>query len=312
MDSLTENGYELRLLSKDFPQLSDSAKAQEKINYWKLIDALEKRPLSDGVVLSYNYLKGFSGRQASLPDNIQWISKTKEPVEYPLYAKQLSKDSIIVRTGRSSEAGTSFQSMITFSPSNNHVDITSLDTISILVASDSAFSNEKLIVNTALKVLDETTPDVFDLQWFPATDFKSGKKADWVIWLSEKSLPPTLQGNSIRFSNNEDATDLLTLENRHQEYASWILTKRINTKIALEGNLTVRLGQVLLHTGKYSKKIQAFDRRALPEKIAWRKKSIPANEQKATIFTDRSSKIISVLILILLLIERFAAFKRNQ
>jgi hypothetical protein len=98
VDSLTSKGYELREMPGG--------------NYWSFVEELNKLPY-DIVVVSFSYVKDFNGKRTSLNDNIKWI--TAEPVskEYDALAWAVG-DSVFVRTAKSGEAATVFETRVGF------------------------------------------------------------------------------------------------------------------------------------------------------------------------------------------------------
>src|SRR6478735_1525798 len=100
IDSLERKGSEVRWLSRGFPLLKDSASLDSKIQYWSLVESLQKEKARQIVVLAYNYVNGFKGKRAGIPENIKWISKSPGPAEFTLNAVRLSPDSVLLRKGK--------------------------------------------------------------------------------------------------------------------------------------------------------------------------------------------------------------------
>lgn len=75
-DSLKRSGFEIKSLTKGFPDLGDEPPMIKPINYWDLLAELEKESLTQAIVLSYNYAEGFKGARRPLQENVKWISKS--------------------------------------------------------------------------------------------------------------------------------------------------------------------------------------------------------------------------------------------
>jgi hypothetical protein len=314
IDSLKQNGFEAKSLSKGFPDLGDSIQSTGKINYWNVLEELKKESLSQAIILTYNYAKGFRGKRVSRPENIQWISKNPGPSEFGLSALQLSNDSLRLRIGHSNAGKTSFstvrdkindgQDFFKFQESDS-VPIESAKTISIQIVNDPTFAYDSKMIVAVLQAVDDASPAIFNLETLPCHKFPSENKADWVIWLCEEKINPTTS-NSISFQSN-NSNQLL----EKTGYSSWALTQRLNEQIVLDQNLTAQLGLILTSEKKYDEKIRQKDRRALPDKLAWTTTQ-EGPEFTETLDTTSSKKYLMTLFLFVLLFERWMAFKKNQ
>ncbi len=322
IDSLKQNGFELRFLSPGFPRSIDSILGTGNISYWSLLENLKTKSLNQAVVISYNYLKGFRGKRISLPGNFYWISKIPAAIEFPLKTIRHSNDSATLRLGQSDAYRTYFITKpATITPGQHYFKSVGLDsipvefpdTISIAVVSDPEFDYDVKLITTALKVAKETSPDIFNIDTSRVDKYSKDQKTDWVVWLSNKPPPHSHTCNTIIYKKNElDGIDLFERNEVYPGgYSSWFLTKRVNEEIALRENLTVQLALTLLPKGKYQNRVQQFDRRVLPEKRMW--DTIAASTKPFNASTIASNeKYIAILFLTFLLIERLVAFRRNQ
>lgn len=322
VDSLKQNGFEIKLLAFGFPSLRDSMPTKEKINYWSLLEDLKTRSLDQVVILSYSYAERFKGKRIPLPANFQWISRIPIPVEFPLKSFRQSEDSVSLQLGHSDPEKTDFATRhIISNPRQRYfkyADLDSIpiefpDTISIVIVSDSAFDYDKSIIMAALNALKENGPHVINIAAFHPNTYPEDQKTDWIIWLSDKPLSNPNKCSSIVYKNGADLRNTALFEFRgyHGNYSSLFLTKRVNEEIALQENLTVQLALILFSNEKYQDQVQKFDRRVLPEKIMWDATESSINQFNAST-VGSNEKYIAILFLIFLLIERFVAFKRNQ
>jgi hypothetical protein len=314
IDSLKGTGFKIKFLSSGFPDASDKSQVLEKVNYWKLVEDLNSQPLEDVVVLSYNYLKRFNGKRPTLPDNVRWISKDSAPIDFTLYARKTSQDSVLLRTGTSNSEAMRFSTAILNKSDrerdNDTVAIESSDTIRITIVSDTSFSNDKLMILTGLKVLEEKSKIVFQIESITPNAFHR-KNQDWIFWITSAALSQPLRTDVIQFREDRHSEVLFRLDTRQNGHSLWLLTKRLNEEIAFEKNLALELGLVLLHRKDYSNKVSEFDRRVLPDQLSWgnKKTSMKTNDMTTA---SSSEHIMAAVLVVLLLTERLVAFKRNQ
>jgi hypothetical protein len=309
IDSLEQKGFELRWLDKDFPLLKDSAAINTSMNYGSLVESLKREHVKQIVVLSYNYANRFKGKRTTLPDNIQWISKSPEPAEFTLNAIRLSSDSILVRKGNTSAESTRFANDEVKGESLKEEEkalVKNQDTVSVSVYSDVTFKYDKEIMIAALKAVDQTLPCVLNIKTSDVAKWNDDK-TDWIVWLSENEFPKTVDTNSIVYSKNEFANELLTSSKK-----GWLINKRLDQENAITDNLALQLASILLPKEEAQQRANEFDRRALPEKELWSSSDVTGKESLTTASTSNAVQYLIALILISLLIERIVAFKRNQ
>jgi hypothetical protein len=320
IDSLMKKGFEIKSFTNNFPDLRDSTTENEKINYWDLIEKLKTESLKQAIILSYHYAERFNGKRIGLPENIQWISKNPEPSEYALEAIKISEDSLAVRAGKSNSRKTTFFTKnVVINPSQHFHEFNTLDsipiefpdTLSIAIVNDPGFEYDKTIITAALNAIDKKDSRSFFIETFPTDKYSADKKNHWVIWLSNQ-LPPNINCSHISFQENDYGSGELFYQiSNAQVNFTWILTQRLNEEIALEENLAVQLAKILTQSRnkKYQSRAKQFDRRVLPEKIS----EITSVPQDVASMNTRSSRKYSIIVfMLLLLMERWIAFKRNQ
>lgn len=315
IDSLENAGFKTKFLSSGFPDISNKSQVFGKVNYWELVEDLKSRPLGSVVVLSFSYLKNFAGKRPPLPENIRWISKNPAPINFTLYKRQTFDDSILIRSGTSNSKALRFSSaQLGMSNRERYADtvvVESSDTIKISIVSDTSLIYDKLVIQAALKVLEEKSKILFQIESSTPSAFQATKNQDWILWITAAPTPQSIQTNLIQFREDRNSDVLFQLETQEREHSMWMLTTRLNEEIALEKNLTLELGLVLLPQKKYSTAALNFDRRILPEHLAWADGMITTkNKDKAN--SSSHAKIMAGIFLALLLGERLIAFKRNQ
>jgi len=315
IDSLKRNGFEIKRLTSGFPDLNDSHADTKKVNYWNLLTELEKKSLPKAVVLSYSYADGFAGKRISRPENVQWVSGNPTPAEFGLNAIHLSEDSIIVRAGYSNPDETSFsifrskindgQGFFKVSKADS-IAIERQKTISIQIVTQPNFTNDSKIIAAAIHAIDHESPDDFEVEILSQEKFSSGKKSDWIIWLSDETRRPT--GVNCIYYRKESSNYLF----EKSGLATWTLTQKLNEQVALQQNLAVQLGVILTSDNRYEEIARQNDKRVLKDELIWDKNSIKPDQIRFPISSKSSEKYLMTLLLLFLLLERWMSFKRNQ
>ncbi|MBL7845385.1 MAG: BatA domain-containing protein [Cyclobacteriaceae bacterium] len=303
MDSLQEQGFELRYLFEGFPLVDDDPEINGGVNYWLLVQSLQAEAVEQAVVLSNNYIKNFKGQRINLPDNIRWITKT--PVQHEFELASIDKSEFIwKRTGSSNGLKTHFSTQIL----EGSQATGKADTLSITLVSDNEFEYDKKIMLAALQAIQQTAPFVFVIIDVAVSDYNPVRKADWVIWLSDQN--PEVHNASVIAYNGAKAVDSqLLLEQVTPIY--WKLNTRLNEGIALNSHLAIRLSEILLPVEMFTGRMEENDRRALPEQAAWSSIN-PVSDRKTASVSENLNMYWMVLIFFTLLVERLLALKRNQ
>lgn len=164
LDSLQQDGYEIRRLATGFP-LPDQDTVTQPPDYYKLSEDLSEQADVEAVVIAGNLASNFKGKRMGLPHNITWLS-------YP---------------------PTTAQNMAT--------DLPSGDTIRILIAYDKEFQYDKKIMSAALQTLQPAAPANFIITETEVRNLNISGRTDWLIWLSTGSAPYI--GKSLRFFPDE-------------------------------------------------------------------------------------------------------------
>jgi Aerotolerance regulator N-terminal len=315
IDSLKRNGFQIKRLTGGFPDLTDSSYETKKINYWDLLSTLKKKSLTQAVVLSYNYADGFAGKRVSLPENVQWLSKNPAQIEFGLNAIRLSEDSIIVRAGSSNPDKTSFttfrskvndgQVFFKFSKADS-MSIERPKTISIQIVNQPTFTHDSKMIAAAIHAIDHKSPVNFDVEILPQEKFSFEKKSDWVIRLSDETRTPT-EVNCIYF-RKEGSNNLF----EKSGISSWALTQRLNEQVALQQNLAVQLGLILTSENKYGRLERQKDKRVLRDELIWDTNSVKPEPLRSAASPASSEKYLMTLLLLVLLLERWTSFNKNQ
>ena len=302
LDSLMEEGYEARLLIEDFPLLEDSDSISSPVNYWSLIEELTSKNLSDVIVFAQNRADNFNGLRSKLPANVRWISQPLPPFDYTLQALQIKGDSISVRKGHTSSEATHYTTKA-ISRSAGITKIESLDTLSITLVRDEKYAYDLKIMEAALNAINKSFP--IELKVTESSSFDNS--SDWCIWFSDNDLPKVHSSKILQIKPANNSHELITpLSASH-----WIISKRLNEEVALQENLTLKFASLILPKAELEKKAKANDRRMISDSLAW---AATQGDSKALASTlpDSANPYLIVLLMVLLLVERIVAYKRNQ
>jgi hypothetical protein len=236
-------------------------------------------------------------------------------------AVQLPNDSVSIRTGKSDQKATAFLTQRVSadaiqqylkSTAVDSMTVTVPDTVSVEVVADPGFNYDKKILLAAFGVLSKSSPHILNIDTATANN-ATNTKASWIVWLSKKPAP-SFTSHTISFQDHAQG-DLKLFQRRAAtdiKYSSWNLTKRLTEDTAIKYNLSAQLALILLPTPKQLARLQTYDKRVLPEKIAWPAQRLTALELNETVKAVSAEKLFTVLFFITLLFERFLAYKRNQ
>lgn len=299
-DSLEKDGYEKHQLSNGFPSIGNDASPE--VNYWNLAEQLVEKNLTSAVVFASNRIENFKGKRIALPPKIKWISVPSEKIDFPIQTVRLSQDSIFVRTGSSSAEETSFISQRTNSAPQS-ISISDPDSIRIALFSDDSHTYDREILIAALKAVETSFPVRMKIKEYNSSSFFSST-SDWCIWLSNKKIPKASAFKIVQMQPG-NSNDLIT----HSRANRWNITKRLNEGIALKENLTLQLAQLIIPSTQLQEIASKNDRRMMPDSLAW---SSSESVKSAGFFTSSADRFLMICLLLLLLMERIIAYKRNQ
>ncbi|MBL7856884.1 MAG: BatA domain-containing protein [Cyclobacteriaceae bacterium] len=303
IDSLQRDHYEAHYLAKNFPLVSTGA-AYPPNNYWMLIEELKERSLYDVVIIASNRMNSFRGQRIPLPDNMRWIAKPTTSHEFIVSARQTSKDSVWVRTGKSDAEGTFFETLY---KSPNQIQAIHSDTLSVIIANTSKFERDGQIMRAALRTLDVSLPHHFHIKTIRTEQFNEKDTADWLIWLSDESYPAAWNGNAIYLHRMSVKTILTQSTDK-----LWMLTHELNEEVAVKENLTMALAAILFPSPQENKKAAEEDKRMFPEEWLNSYDDAGSVPEKIIGHNTHWDQLWFVFILVTLVTERIVAFKRNQ
>lgn len=300
IDSLTSEGFDLRLLSPDLPPY-DQNSPTAFVNYWALAEQLQKTE-HDVVVLSYSFAHGFRHRRINKPSNVTWISVDPDNHEFIASAIQAG-DSVKLRLGRSAPNQTSYDTRTTASTSEqwfalpsqtDSVKVQIKDTTTVYIASDQAFENDARVLWAALKALDgSSTSHIIEVQ---------SPNADWNFLFTEQLQAST--GNSVRLAP-QPAEELIVQTDRSE----WMITRRLTPEEAVESHLAAELAMLFEKQRDLNPEIH--DIRSMPDEMLWAETQALAGTVVTAKSTSDLAVVMAALLLLTWIIERILALKKN-
>jgi hypothetical protein len=315
IDSLKENGFEAKSMTKGFPDIQ-AQQTEPFANYWEMIYQLPIESLNNVIIVSYNLSSKFRGKRIALPKNVTWISREPEQSEFTLSRIKFSNDSVMVRAGKSSSLQTSFTNSIESNKSHGtgtEIRLETPDTISIAIYADNDFEYDRKIIMASLHAIERTIPVVLEIATSAPAPLNQDPKPDWIIWLS-KSTPDEGISTTNSLVLQEDAggsTRLLTHVKSKGDNQAWLITKRLNEETALKEQLTLNLTSLLLKYDLAEARADSLNQTTQPEELLWSQATRNTSVASVGVDDDETGQFLLAAIIILLMAERFVAFKRN-
>ncbi len=304
IDSLTSKGFERHSLQKGFPE-EHILIEKEFTNHWQTIASLQQQELDQAIVLSHSRAEDFKGIRSAMKKNIQWITFPTSSNDFVVEAIEQSPDRLLVRRGHSESDYTSFESIVTTTPLSDSITIKKAPTISIALASDSEFEQDKQMIKAALDAITKTLPILIDVREINP-EAVSTLSSDWLIWLSTKSVLSHDSIHVISYSLNPADQIVTRVAENH-----WTINKRLTIETVRQENLTLKLATILVDERDKWKQIASQDRRSLPDSILFSGVTSSSTNVAAGM-TAPLNKYLLILLLVLLVAERFISYQRNQ
>jgi hypothetical protein len=311
----SDRGFDIRLMADGFPPIANAKQAVFIRDYWTAVNELSSQPVDSVVVLSYNYLQKFKGERVSMPPHFKWITYDVEEKKYIAGKVMMDDDSVWVRNGFTSSAVTRFHTAINAAgDAADSVPVRDQRELEITIVRDEGFDHDYQILVAALEAIGTVTPHRITTV-IHTPDETRDSLSGVVFWLTHR--PAVMQEGNINFVFRlceGNHIPLLIAPHEASGYCAttgtetWIISKRLNRKTALEDDLPLHLARILLPA------LPGYhDRRTMPEPMMWSKGNLPAGDAvKAEAGTDHTSRLILVLLLIMLMVERLLAFNRHQ
>jgi Aerotolerance regulator N-terminal len=301
IDSLKAQGFEMHWLQKNFPS-EETIVEKANVNYWQLMEELEKLKLERAVVFSQSRLENFKGSRQAIDSAIQWITLPTKPNDFIVEAVQ-TPNQFLIRRGHSQADVTSFETQqIKTVPDSIEPKPPSIYRVAIL--SEPEFDNDKRIVKAALNAIAKTLFVTINVVEESADKLSP---ADWIINLTNKQIFKADTAKLIFYQLNQ-SNQLIEQVGKNQ----WAFTKHLTVEAARNENLSLQLASIMLNEKEKWKQVAHQDRRVLPDSILLNEKKTTTMEAKASALPTTLNRPLLLLFLLILLIERVLAYKRNQ
>ena len=312
LERLRQQGYETRVLSKDFPLLSHARDATPFYNYRIALEELSALPVDSIIVISYNHQHKASGPRLALPPHIRWISADVNRKEFTADKIRISDDSVWIRRGYTSSSITHFQTEKIREPDAGSAAAQPRE-ILVAVVKGEGFDTDYKIVLASLGAIRTATPHKINVVSMNA-DEGNNSSADFTFWLSNDIPQKDIQNTSIvYFDCAGNNLPWLVPSDEAMPYCSstgnetWVITKRLNADVALKEDLTLDLARLILPPSP-----SEDDLRAIPDQMMWSAADSDRKPGRTIHYMKHAEQMLVILLLLTLGVERFLAFKRKQ
>lgn len=330
MSRFNEKGYdhEIRLLRKGLPlkeNEQDITTQHFLPDYWALASEMDALQTDSIVVFTKGFAKGLKGARPETKHKMHWVvidsALTKE---IPLLAYK-KKNGLHVFTAKSSPFDTKVSKKninlgdeFTLNTNGDSLVIAGKNPvekvplyvqkpIKIALHYTDSLQKDKSYIEASLKALSIYLDREIQVESSLDTEVVSNKEADAVIWLSAKPSPKAAK-KLLAFK--EDALSKSMIIAGVAEH-TFYLTKRINSENAVTERLTEQLLQILEINGEVEKLVAEVDHRSV---IASELETTytPSKKKQKQLASQHVNPYLGLILLILLLVERFVAYKRKQ
>lgn len=315
IESLEQQGFEIRLMATGFPLASEGTFREPIDNYWSAVGKLASQPLDSVVVISFSYQRNFKGERISMPPNMKWVITDGEEEEFIAETILADNDTVWVRAGKSSPFITTFETRKApplYLPDS--VPVNSPADISISIVSAQDFAYDKKILLAALKAIQSITPHKIRIATKNANQV-SDSSEQVIFWLSNEI--PSVREGAVTIAYRDCIRKNLPLlipsaeavhDCRGLQGLSWVITRRLNEETALKENFTLQLARLILPANANHE----YDQRVLPESMMWADENENESQSADQKHKGKMDFLLTVLLLLTLVAERTLAFKRNQ
>ncbi|SHK37960.1 N-terminal double-transmembrane domain-containing protein [Maribacter aquivivus] len=320
---------EIRLLQSGLPINNIEYTNSEDFrsaDYWSLASEMDALQTDSIIVFSNGYAKGLKGARPETNHDINWIVlDSTQIVEMPLLAYQKEKNIILFTANNSPvaskiatkniELGDVYQltsngdSLQVLSSNSNSTKIPLIQQPALevsLIYADS-LSADKRYITAALAALSTYLNREIKVESSLDNEVLKNKESDLTIWLSTK--PALVSARKKLVFKNDTISNALIIKGEDEN--TFYITERITTENAVSGRLTENLLSIL-DVNKEVKELQAkADIRSVTE--ADLKTNFIENKASKTHKASWSlNPYLWVVLLVLLIVERFVAYKRTQ
>lgn len=319
---------EIRLLRKGLPLKENEQDVTTQYflpDYWALASEMDALQTDSIVVFTKGFAKGLKGARPETKHKMHWVViDSALAIETPLLAYK-RKNGLQLFTGKSSpfdikvskkniNLGDEFKLnaigdslVIAGTNPSKKIPLYVQKPIKIALHYTDSLQKDKLYIEASLKALSIYLDREIQVESSLDTEVVSNKEADAVIWLSAKPSPKTAK-KLLAFK--EDALSKSMIIAGVAEH-TFYLTKRINSENAVTERLTEQLLQILEINGEVEKLVAEVDHRSVTASELETTYTLSKKKQKQ-LASQHVNPYLWLILLVLLLVERFVAYKRKQ
>ncbi len=319
---------EIRLLHKGLPleENEQDITAQHFLpDYWALASEMDALQTDSIVVFTKGLAKGLKGARPETKHKMHWVViDSALAKETPLLAYK-KKNGLQLFTGKSSPFDTKVSKKYIkldddFALSNNgdslviagknpveKIPVYVQNPVKIALYYTDSLQKDKSYVEAALKAISIYSNREIQVESSLDTEVVSNKEVDAMIWLSAKPAPKTAKKLLVFKEDALSKSMIITGVAEHTYY----LTKRITSENAVTERLTEQLLQMLDINGEVEKFIAEVDRRSVTA-TELETTYTPSKRKQKQLAGQNVNPYLWLILLVLLLVERFVAYKRKQ
>ena len=320
---------EIRLLQSGLP-INDNEYANSddfnSADYWSLASEMDALQTDSIIVFTNGYAKGLKGAKPETNHDINWIVfDSTQTIEKPLLAYQTDKNITLFTANNSPvaskiatkniELGDVYQltsngdSLQVLSSNLNSTKIPLIQQPALevsLIYADS-LSADKRYITAALAVLSTYLNRDIKVESSLDNEVLKNKESDLTIWLSTK--PALVSAQKKLVFKNDSISNALIIKGENEN--TFYITERITTENAVSGRLTENLLSILDVNKEVSELQAKADIRSVTEA------DLETNFKENKAFKTHKANwnlnpYVWVVLLVLLIVERFVAYKRTQ
>lgn len=323
-----DESQKIRLFKNGLPLIENEEQTineHDVQDYWALASEMDGLHTDSIVVFTTGLTSGLKGARPETKHHINWIViDSALSKEQPLLAYK-KDDGLQLYTARSASEETKISNklitlgneyalngqgdslLISKNGTSKSVPVFTQDPIEVSIVYSDSLTADKTYLEAALKALSvyldreikvETKPDIEDF---------INEEVDLVIWLSNKYYPKTDQKLFV-WKEDAMAQSIITVG---EDDSRFYLTKHINSENAVSERLTEKLLGVLDVNSEVERLSEEVDHRSVTASEL-ETTFTPSKEKQKQLASWNVNPYLWLVLFVLLLVERFVAYKRKQ
>lgn len=294
-------------------------------DYWALASEMDALQTDSIVVFTKGFAKGLKGARPETKHKMHWVViDSALAKETPLLAYK-KQNGLQLFTGKSMPVATKVSKKninvgdkFTLNANGDSLVIAGKNPVEkipvyvqnpvkIALYYTDSLQKDKSYVEAALKAISIYSNREIQVQSSLDTEVVANKEVDAMIWLSAKPSPKTAK-KLLAFK--EDALSQSMIIAGVAEH-TFYLTKRINSENAVTERLTEQLLKLLEINGEVEKLVAEVDHRSVTA-AELETTYTPSKKKQKQLASQHVNPYLWLILLVLLLVERFVAYKRKQ